>query len=176
MRNCYLNKLCFLTLLVVKSDVFASDSIADGKAVVTLRNNQPCFSFPLDETTKKIKFLLYKIEVYFNKGQAAYPSTKTWVLKINEENKKFFNNPNTPEQCIEYGVSTPNNNSTVAIPVEINVPYQVFLTIYSPEIASSSASIRSYYSDFCLILGATHNKIVVNPKFNSSTGVFQCEK
>lgn len=163
-------------LIAATNNAFASDSIADGEVVVTLRNSQPCFSYPLDEATKKNKFFLHKIEVSFNKGLAAYPSTKSWELKINQANRPLFTNPNTPEQCIEYGTATPTQTPSPVIPIEINIPHRVFLTIYSPEIASSSASIRSYYNDFCLSLGTSNNKILIRPVFNPSTGVFKCGK
>ena len=174
MKNYCLNKLLFLILSLTINNAFASDSLADGEAIVTVQNGQPCFSYPLDEATKKNKFHLYEIEVYENKG-GNYSSIKYWDLDINPQNRKSIISLNAPEQCFEYGVVPPLTKHNVhAIPIKINTPYRVFLTIYSPEIASSSASFRTYFNDFCLTLDTNNKKTVIIPEFNSSKGVFEC--
>ena len=50
-------------MLMAGTSSFATDSLADGDAIVTLRGGLPCFSFPVSVETEKRDFFLDRISV-----------------------------------------------------------------------------------------------------------------
>jgi len=177
MRNFCLSRWCVLLILtaVFVREAIASDSLSDGEAVVTLKHDQPCFSFPVDDATRGNHFFLYEISVSFNKGLAAHPSTASWKLRVDQGNRQHFGKAGNPEQCIEYGTAILAKSQPTAVPLEANIPYQVLLTIYSTENSSSSGSIRTYHSIFCLGLDSNKRKMIVKTHFNLTAGKYACD-
>lgn len=152
----------------------ASDSIADGEAEVTLRNSLPCFSFPRDDATRAERFLLYQVTVSSHQGLTADSGVETWKLRVDQENRRYLSAANSPDQCIEYGAAGPSKRHPAVLSFEANVPYQVFMIIYSPDNRSSSSSVRTYYETFCVASDASGNKRIVKADYQAATGRYAC--
>ena len=159
-----------LTLLIATS-AFARSSLADGQAVVSLQNDQPCFSYPLDKVTAKFKFTPYLVEVFLNNEDAAASSAKVWEFRLTRA-QLLSNEPPPADRCVEYGKPPPGGDHASATPLEVNTPYRVYMTMFSAE--PGSGGNRSYYEDFCITLDAQNGKSIAKAVHNPLTNRFIC--
>jgi hypothetical protein len=115
----------------------------DGKAVITLRDGQPCFSYPRDEEIKKRVYLFDNLAVTKAGPQGGAGG---WVIQLADYNKKIPVEPDHPETCIRYGVLPPRAEEVTPVkPLELNTPYRAYLSV-----STASGSEQRYVTDFCL--------------------------
>ena len=160
-----------LTLLIATS-ADARSSLADGQAVVSLQNDQPCFSYPLDQVTAKYKFIPSLVEVFLNdKQDAAASGAKLWEFRRTRA-QLLSNEPPPADRCVEYGTPPPGGSPASATPLEVNTPYRDYMTVFSAE--PGSGGNRIYYEDFCITLDAHSGKSIAKAVHNRATNRFGC--
>lgn len=117
----------------------------DANAVVTLRNGNPCFSYPRESEIQKRPYSMSFLDVTtILDGKAGWLTTKVY------EDKTARVTPNSPEACIEYGVLSPGmRERDVAKPLLFNTPYNVFI-----QVSAVPGYERKFASEFCV----SHNK------------------
>jgi len=115
----------------------------DGKAVITLRDGQPCFSYPQDEEIRKRSYSFDYLAVTKAGPQGGVGG---WVIQLASYDNKIQIEPNSPESCIRYGVLPPGAEEVNPVkPLELNTPYRAYLSV-----SADSAGEQRYASDFCL--------------------------
>ena len=159
-----------LTLLIATS-AFARSSLADGQAVVSLQNDQACFSHPLDPVTAKYKFIPSLVEVFLNKEDAAVSGLKVWEFRLTRA-QLLSNEPPPADRCVEYGKPPPGSSHASALPLEVNTPYRVYMTMFSAE--PGSGGNRIYYEDFCITRDAQNGKSIAKAVHDPTTNRFVC--
>jgi hypothetical protein len=135
-------------LLILVLILFPINSAAkrgwDEKAIITLRDNQPCFSYPPNGETRKrpYAFDYLAITKAGPRGGAG-----GWVIQLASYDKKIPVEPNSPKTCIKYGALPPMAAEVNPVsPLEFDTPYRAYLSI-----STASGSEIRYASDFCLI-------------------------
>lgn len=174
LRCCRNNALAWLSLWIAAANVHATSSIKDGDVVITLRNGNPCFSYPLDEATKKRNYSFELLGVSLNDREASLPGVKAWELGFSKADEKNLANPNSPETCIEYGVDYPGTKQKApAALIRFDVPYRVFLHVSTD---TGAFYERKYLSEFCISHNATGDRIILEAKYNNATNKYECIK
>lgn len=171
MPNFYLRYLCSLLLISVPVPSIAISSIKDADAVITIRNGNPCFSYPQENEIQRGTYLFSYMSVSKNgpTGGAG------WEIDIANLGKKGLLNPDTPETCIEYGVLNQGmKEKQVASPILPDTPYKVF--IRATEVPGGrSMDSRKFLSDFCISKNKNGEPIIVGAT-GDGKGVWRCLK
>jgi len=116
----------------------------DGMAVITLRDGQPCFSYPQDEEIRKRP---YSFDYLAVTKAGPRGGAGGWVIQLASYDKKILVEPKSPDSCIRYGVLPPRAEEVNPVkPLELNTPYRAYLSV-----STASGSEQRYASDFCLI-------------------------
>ncbi|MEA5115916.1 MAG: hypothetical protein VB050_18020 [Geobacteraceae bacterium] len=164
--------LICLLIVLTPSTVTAKRRQNDGEVVITMRNGQPCFSYPMDNEIRKKKYYFYSLAVSNKRPN----DSGGWAIQIANSNKKGLLEPNNPERCIKYGVITPKMEEIfTAVPLLANTPYHVRLSVSGA--AEEGALVeRVYRSDFCLSRNAKGEKIIVGAVWDDKTDAPRCLK
>lgn len=163
MPHFYRNSLicCLATLL--PGIVFAR-SYKDADAVVTMRNGNPCFSYPQDSEIQKRPYSISYLSVSPIKTDRG-----GWLTTIYYGEKKSVLNPNTPENCIEYGVLNPGmKEEHAAIPILPDTPYRVFI-----QVSAVPGFDRKFATEFCITKNEKDELVVVEAGGNGK-GAWSC--
>jgi hypothetical protein len=107
MRYIYLSEALFLLALATggSSSCVAGDSLADGNVIISLRNDQPCFSVALDDATRNRRFFLYEVSVNSRSGPAADAGAQYWTLRLDRIAGERLGGIVAPGGCVEYGAN-----------------------------------------------------------------------
>lgn len=166
MRHFFRNS-CLLVLawMSLAGTVWAVSSISDGDLIVTLRNGTPCFSYPVDDKTKKEALFFGMLSVSWNNREASLPPFEIWELQSGRDDYS----PATPESCIEYGVLKPDTRQNFpAAAQQYNVPYRAHLTVFGRR------GERKYLAYYCLRRNSGNETILLKAAFNKATSRYEC--
>lgn len=145
MPHCYRNSLiCFLFVMIPAIGNTSGDRQYDADAIVTMRNHQPCFSYPTNEE----KLFGYHLTV----SKKGTNDEAVWDIQIFDYDKKNIPEPNIIKNCIEYGI--PKSETEVkraATPLVYDTPYMVFISVAeSPTGGQRYRYLRTFLNNFCV--------------------------
>jgi hypothetical protein len=165
-RFCQIS-LCWLLLLIPVS-VVAMSRQYDADAVVTMRNGNPCFSYPPNEE----KLFGYHLSV----SKIGQHNAVEWDIQKFNYDKTNMPEPNSPEHCIEYGVVNYELEvKRVAEPLLPDTPYRVFISVAEAPTDQRYRYLRKFAADFCISSNKQGEPIVVNAS-GGGTGDWRCLK
>ncbi len=171
MPSFYRNNLIFLLLVLIPGAVSASDRIKDADAVVTIRNGNPCFSYPQDEEIRKRPYSFS----YLSLSKNGPYNGGGWVIQLASPDRKGLLEPNTSETCIKYGVLHPGTKDIdSAEPLELDVPYKVHIRVIARN--DGPTYERKFRSDFCVSRNEKGEKIIVGADWDDKTDGWKCLK
>lgn len=158
MRHFYLSSVVLCTVILFSGNAIAR-SYKDADAVVTLRNGNPCFSYPQDSEIQKRPYSMSFLDVTaVLDGKAGWLTTKIY------EDKTVRVTPNSPENCIEYGVLSPGMRTRdVAKPLLFNTPYNVFI-----QVSAIPGYERKFASEFCISRNEKGEPVLVEADFDKA--------
>lgn len=163
-RNCL---ICCLVALLPTS-IFARSN-KDADAVVTLRDGNPCFSYPQDEEIRKRPYSFSYLGVSKNSGGVV------WEIQIASYDRKGLIEPNSPETCIEYGIlKLGMKEDKTAKPLLHDSPYHVFISVAEAPGGRNSYD-RKFALDFCISNNEKGEPIIVGAS-GEGTGAWHCLK
>lgn len=169
MQHFVRDSIVCLLLILVPTSVNAVSRIKDADAVITMRNGQPCFSYPQDEEIRKRPYSFAHLGVSKNTGGVR------WEIGIASIDRKGLIEPNTPEACIEYDMLRSGTKVIKpAEPLENNIPYHVIIRVTEPPNAKLSYK-RLYYTDFCIVYNENNEPVVVGAS-GGGKGQWRCLK
>lgn len=156
-------------ILLMPAQVGATSRLYDADAVVTLRNGNPCFSFPPNGE----KLFGYHLTVSNPGPRGAI----VWDIQIFDYEKKKLPEPNSQETCIEYGVVNSDIEvRRVADPLLPDTPYRVFISVAeAPTGGQRYRYLRKLASDFCISKNEKGDAIIVAAA-GGDTGAWRCLK
>ena len=166
MQNFYHNFFISFMCVFVPVSVNAMSSIKDDNAIITMRNDNPCFSYPRDKEIQKVSYLFSYLSVSKNGPQGG----AGWEIGISNLDKRGLLDPNSLETCIEYGVLNPGmKEKQAAEPLLPETPYRVFIRVAE---ASGGRNIesRKFLSDFCLSRNEKGEPTVVDAEWRNRGG------
>lgn len=134
--------LCLFIVIPVSASAMSGQFDAD--AVVTMRNGNPCFSYP----PNKEKLFGYHLIVSKRNQHRAY----VWEIQVFNYDNLNVPEPNGPETCIEYAVVNHGVEVKLAAePLLPNVPYQVYMSVAeAPTGRQRYRYLRKFAADFCI--------------------------
>jgi hypothetical protein len=169
MPHYYRNSLIGLLILIPVS-VSAMSRIRDADAVITMRNGNPCFSYPRDEEIRKRPYLFGYLSVSKNGPYGG----DGWGIQITSPDRKGLLEPNSPETCVEYGVLNPGMKVMYsAEPLLPDKPYRVFISVSARD--KGVFYERKYLSNFCISRNEKGESIIVGAEWNDADG-WKCLK
>jgi hypothetical protein len=142
--------------------------------VVTIKNNNPCFSYPRDKEviSKEKKDIPYGIRYISLIAQRPWGFKGRWEL---QQNGSPLHQPDKPEMCIEYG-SVPPRMRTLS-PTEqlqLNVPYEILIGLYTSY--KDNYYNRKYSSSFCLVRDEDNELVITGVVYDKEMHVSRCLK
>ncbi|MHB8138501.1 MAG: hypothetical protein ACYDGO_08965 [Smithellaceae bacterium] len=172
MQNFFRNSLICLLLVYTSGNAMSSDRVKDADAVITMRNGNPCFSYPQDEEIRKRQYSFGYLHVSKNGPYGG----GGWAVQIASPNRKGLLDPNSPETCIQYGVLNPGTKhyDESAEPLQLDTPYQVQLDVYSRH--DGSTYERKFHSDFCVSRNEKGKNIIVEAEYDGDADAWKCLK
>lgn len=143
MRHIYLTSL-FCLFILIPASANAMYWIKDADAIITMRNGNPCFSYPQDDEVRK------RPHAFSSLGVSKIIGVGGWAIGAENYERTGLLEPNTPETCIEYGVLNPGMKVRYdAEPLQFNSPYRVNIHLSdSPGVGVSYK--RDFESHFCI--------------------------
>jgi hypothetical protein len=170
MPNFYRNSLIVPLLLVLPTIGYAVSTIKDADAVITMRNGNPCFSYPIDKQILKRPFSFGRLSV----GTKGPKGDAIWIIEAIDIASIDLIEPNNIENCIEYG-ATPSGTKIrfPAEPLEMNTPYYGRLHLYSKP-ASEWHYQRKYMSNFCVVTNEKKQTTIAWAAYNEKTHRWEC--
>lgn len=166
LRFCQIS-LCWLLLLIPVS-VSAMSRQYDAEAVVTMRNGNPCFSYPPNDE----KLFGYHLSV----SKTGQHSAVEWDIQKFNYDKINMPEPNSPEHCIEYGVVTNKVEvKRAAEPLLPDTPYRVFISVAEAPTDQRYRYLRKFAADFCIRSNEQGEPIIVGALVDDA-GEWQCLK
>ncbi|MGA7828024.1 MAG: hypothetical protein WCA04_10205 [Geobacteraceae bacterium] len=169
MLHFYRNSLIFLFIVIPVSASARSNKDAD--AIITMRNGQPCFSYPQYEEIQKKPYSFDYLSVSKNGPVGGVG----WEISIKDYDRKGLLEPNSPETCIEYGVLNPGmKEKQAAKPLQSDTPYQVFISVSEAPGGRNSYG-RKFAADFCISRNEKGEPILVGAS-GGGTGDWRCLK
>ena len=141
---CFFRNSLMCLVLLMPAGVGATSRLYDADAVVTLRNGNPCFSYPPNGE----KLFGYHLTVSNPGPRGAI----VWDIRIFDYEKKQLPEPNSPETCVGYGVvNSEMEVRRVAEPLLPDTPYRVFISVAeAPAGGQRYRYLRKFASDFCI--------------------------
>lgn len=171
MLTFYPNSLICLFLILLPATSYAMSSIRDADAVITMRNGNPCFSYPQDKEIQKRPYSFGYLSVSKNGPRGG----GGWEIQIANPDKSGLLDPNSPETCIEYGILNPGTEVIQpAKPLLVDTPYRVFISVTSR--SKSAFYERKYLSDFCVSRNEKCEKILVGAVWDNKPDGWRCLK
>jgi len=159
-----------MLLLVIPLPVHAISRIRDADAVITMRNGNPCFSYPRDEEIQKRSYSFGYLDVSKN-GPIGGGG---WVIRTASPDRKGLLEPDSPKTCIEYGVLNPGMEVwQAAEPLLFDTPYRVLLIVYSEP--GGLYYDRKYLSNFCVTRNEKGETVLVAAS-GDGKGEWRCLK
>ncbi|MEA5115917.1 MAG: hypothetical protein VB050_18025 [Geobacteraceae bacterium] len=170
-RSCCNSMICLLLVLIPATVSAKSDRNAE--AIVTLRNGQPCFSYPKDKDIRKWHYSFGSLDVSETGPNAG---KGVWQVGLSDPyRKKGLLEPNSVGTCVKYGVLNPGMEVTQpAEPLQFNTPYRVHISVLKSD--QEGGNVRLYASDFCLSRNAKGEKIIVGAVWDDKTDAPRCSK
>lgn len=172
MKNFYRNSIiCNFLILIMISNVIASDRNKDADAVISMRNGNPCFSYPQDEEIKKRAYSFTYLGVSNNNPFGGVQ----WAIQIASLDRNGLLEPNHTGTCIEYGVTRPGiEDMESAQPLLFNVPYQVHINVHARN--NGPTYERKYESNFCLARNEKGENFLVGAEYDGNADAWKCLK
>jgi hypothetical protein len=166
------NSVICLLVIFTPATVNAMKSMKQGDAVVTMRNGNPCFSYPQDKEIQKRPYSFG----YLHVDKLGSIGGGGWVIQITRSDRKGLLDPNSPETCIEYGIHHPGTEDMEpAKPLQVDTPYEVRFVVY-PIYSDGGGDERRYLSYFCVSRNENGESVLVSAEVNKQIGGFQCLK
>jgi hypothetical protein len=158
----YRTSLVGLLLFLIPTTGYATDRRWDAEGVVTIRNAQPCFSYPQDSVIRSDKSYALS-SLYVTEIDPSEPPSR-WDIRLKNFNKKSTVEPNSPETCIIYNV-LPSGMKEMkpAKPLLLNTPYYMEM-----DVDASVRGSRTFRTEFCLSRNAKGKTILVGIKWDDS--------
>lgn len=146
-------------LLILLPAIAFTRSYKDADAVVTMRNGNPCFSYPQDSEIQKRPYSISFLDVTtILDGKAGWLTTKVY------EDKTARVIADSRESCIEYGVlSSGMREREVAKPLLLDTPYNVFI-----QVSAVPGYERKFASGFCVSRNDKGEPVLVEADFNKA--------
>ncbi len=164
---------CLILVLLASIPVtsYAMKPPKSGNVVISLKNGQPCFSYPQDkEILKKKTYAFGYLDVLDDHHRGG------WEIGLSDPFRKGLLDPNTPATCIKYGVPNPGMNATrTAEPLRFDTPYQVRLDVLTSW-EKEGQNECNYVSDFCLTHNTKGETILVGAEWDDKAGAMKCLK
>lgn len=146
---------------------WAFSSISDGDLVVTLKDGKPCFSYPMDEATKKQPYFFGMLGVSWNNREASLPPHDIWEL----QSARGDYSPSSPQTCLAYGiVEAGTRQNAPAAMQRYDVPYSAHLTVFA------GYGERKYLGYFCLHRNSGAETILLKATYNDASQRYECVK
>lgn len=160
----YRNSLIGLLLALIPATGNAYKPPPSGDMVISMRNGQPCFSYPQDKAYSFGSLSISK----------ARPQGGGWAIQIVSPDRKGLLEPNRPETCIKYGVLNPGMEVVApAKPLQFDTPYSVRISTHT---TSGISHEYRYSSDFCLSRNEKGETILVGADWDDKTDAMKCLK
>jgi hypothetical protein len=157
--------LCWLLLLIPVS-VSAISRQYDADAVVTMRNGNPCFSYPPNVE----KLFGYHLIV----SKIGQHNAVEWDIQKFNYDKTNMPEPNSPEHCIEYGVVNYELEvKRAAEPLLPDTPYRVFISVAEAPTDQRYRYLRKFAADFCISSNEQGEPVIVGASVDG-TGEWRC--
>ncbi|MBT1072768.1 hypothetical protein [Pelotalea chapellei] len=159
--------ICCLVVLLPATVIARSNKDAD--AVVTLRDDKPCFSYPKDEEILKRPYSFSYLGVSKNTGGVV------WEIQITSYERKGLIEPNSPENCIGYGIVNPGMKEDKAAKQLLpDLPYHVFISVAEAPGGRNSYD-RKFALDFCISNNEKGEPIILGAS-GDGKGMWHCLK
>jgi hypothetical protein len=167
----------YMALLFLLSAAFSAHAFqparnqpyySDGEAVVTIKNNLPCFSYPRDKEVvskekKGIPYGLHSIGLIAN-ARRPQDFKGRWELQHDDGLRHQLDRP---EACIEYGSLPSHMNALVPTELlQLNVPYEISMSLYT-----SKGHNRIYSSFFCLVRNEDNELVITGAVYDKDARV-----
>ncbi|MHB8138503.1 MAG: hypothetical protein ACYDGO_08975 [Smithellaceae bacterium] len=145
--------------------------IKDADAIVTMRNGNPCFSYPQDKEIRKRPYSFGYLSVSKNGPYGA----GGWEIQIASPDRKGLLEPNTPKSCIEYGVLNPGTEVIKAAQsLQFDTPYNVYIRVSARD--NGVLYMWQFQSDFCISSNEKGVRILVGADWDDKAGGWKCLK
>ena len=171
MLSC-VQKISGLIVFLFAGNAFAMSKISDRDLIVSLRNNLPCFSYPIDEETKNEGYSFGYMDVTWNDRESSLPGHLAWTLDIDIDNKIPVY-PNKPDFCLGYGDTPPGTSDKrkgAALPMRYDVSYRAHMSV----LKKGSTYTRKYETWFCLSRNKANQTIILQANWKRATSKFEC--
>ena len=167
----YYQKISVAVLFVFVDNAIAMSRISDGDLIISLRDERPCFSYPIDEETKKGGYSFGYLSVIWNDGVSSLPGHLAWELELAPGSKDLAN-PSSQESCVGYGYRYPGTQEKEgpAKPIRYGIPYNAHMMISTTGVFSK----RKYETWFCLNRDLTGAIVLLKAERNRSTSKYEC--
>ncbi|MEN6463966.1 MAG: hypothetical protein ABFD62_02170 [Syntrophaceae bacterium] len=160
-----------MLLLVIPLPVHAISSIRDADAVITMRNGNPCFSYPRDEEIQKRPYSFGYLDV----SKKGHVGGGGWEIGIASPDRKGLLEPDSPETCVEYGVLNPGMEvRQAAEPLLFDTPYRVLIRV-TERPGERYSYTRRYLSNFCVTRNEKGETVLVAAS-GDGKGEWRCLK
>lgn len=159
-------------LLALMPTTSNAKSYKNAEAIITLRDDQPCISYPRDKEIRKWHYYFG----YLSVSEIGPYARGKWQIGISDPyEKKGLLEPNSVETCIKYGVPNPGmKTKQAAEPLQFNTPYRVRLSVLKPY--EEGGNEWWYASDFCLSRNAKGETIILNADWDDKADAPRCLK
>lgn len=146
---------------------WAVSSISDGDLVVTLKDGKPCFSYPMDEKTRKEPYYFGMLTVSWSNREASLPPSDIWELQSASDDYP----PASPQTCMVYGVVKPGTRQKApAATLRHDVPYRAHLTVFAGH------GERKYLAYYCLHREAGGEISLLKAAYNGASNRYECNR
>lgn len=165
MPHFYRNSLICCLFMLLPGTVLAR-AYKDADAVVTMKNGQPCFSYPRISEIQNRPYSLSFLDVTsVDRGKAG------WLTTVIFGDRKVNVTPDIPENCIEYGTLKPGmKEEHAATTLSFDTPYRVFM-----QVAAAEGYEQKFASEFCITKNEKDEPILVEAEGNGK-GAWGCLK
>lgn len=148
------DSMIILIITLFSSSATAMSRLYDAEAVVTIRNGNPCFSYPQDEEIVKRPYSFGHLSVSKNRGGVM------WDVGIAISDRKELPEPNSSDSCIEYNHIYPGVEVLkTAEPLQIGTPYNVFIHVSAR--GNGKFYERKYLSNFCIVQNDNGKQVLI---------------
>lgn len=164
------NNLIFLLFVLIPTTSSAK-SDRNAEAIVTLRDDRPCFSYPRKKKTSETRYSFG----YLSVSEIGPYARGKWEISISDPyEKKGLLEPDSLGACIKYGITNPGMKAKQAAePLQFNTPYRVHLIV---DTMPKFVNEWRYGSDFCLSRNAKRETIIVGVDWDDKADAPRCLK